>query len=472
MRGSDLSDCGRIIRRCSVWFVGGMLCGVTACAQSSTRQERALVFNANAGLMQSQDAPATSVTTPQAGTALTLKRAIELALQNSTDLQLAKIQARLANNSAQITKAEFLPNLYTGSGAGYTYGIPETPGGRAPALFNVTYTQQILNEPLRGQAKELQEQANAQKIVLEDVRNGVIVRTAMAYLELGKVRHSLELLRAEQDSADKILQVTTGRENEGFELPIEVTRAQLTKAQVVQRILQLEGRQDELEVFLRSQLGFAAEQPVEILPEDLPGEAEQEGANLVAMAMQNNAGLQLAQADVRAKEFRLKGEKRGYFPTLELVGIYSVLGKFNNYTEFFRTFQRNNFNAGVDVNVPIFSARTKAAVGLAQVNLEAAKATLSNRRTEVSTDVRQKTRSVRERDAAKEVARLELQLAQADVAVFQSQFAEGKLNLREVEKARLTENERWMAYLDANFQRQQAQLELLRAAGQLDKVWQ
>src|SRR2546430_3721851 len=54
----------------------------------------------------------------------------------------------------------------------------------------------------------------------------------------------------------------------------------------------------------------------------------------------------------------------------------------------------------------------------------------------------------RERDAAKEVARLELQLAQQNVAVFQSQFAEGKLNLREVEKARLEENEKWMAYLD------------------------
>jgi hypothetical protein len=29
-----------------------------------------------------------------------------------------------------------------------------------------------------------------------------------------------------------------------------------------------------------------------------------------------------------------------------------------------------------------------------------------------------------------------------------------------------------MAYLDANFQRQQAQLDLLQTAGQLDKVWQ
>jgi hypothetical protein len=39
-----------------------------------------------------------------------------------------------------------------------------------------------------------------------------------------------------------------------------------------------------------------------------------------------------------------------------------------------------------------------------------------------------------------------------------------------VEKARLDENEKWMGYLDANFLRQQAQLDLLKTAGQLDKV--
>jgi outer membrane protein TolC len=448
----------------------GLLLGGASYAQSTAGSANTLVLNTSS--RPGVDSLTAQTTAAANGGALTLKRVIELALQNSTDLQLAKVQSQLAQHSALITKAEFLPNLYVGSGAGYTYGIPETPGGRAPAIFDVTYTQQVLNEPLRGQSKELQEQARSQKIVLQDVRNSVIVRTAMAYLELGKVRHSLELLRAEQESADKILQVTTGRESEGFELPVEVTKAQLTKAQVVQRILQLEGRQDELEVFLRAQIGFASDQPIEVSPEELPGQAEQEGADLVAMAMQNNTGLQLAESDVRAKEFRLKGEKRGYFPTLELVSVYSVLGKFNNYDQFFRTFQRNNFNAGVQVQLPIFSARTKANVGLAQVNLEAAKATLSNKKTEVSTEVRQKTRSVREKDAAKEVARLELQLAQQDVAVFQSQYSEGKLNLREVERARLAENERWMAYLDANFQRQQAQLELLRAAGQLDKVWQ
>ncbi len=418
---------------------------------------------------QEQPAPAMSDAAPMA---LTLKRTIELALQNSKDIQVAKIQTSMADHAAQITKSQFMPNLYAGSGLGYTNGIPETPGGRAPSVFSVTYTEQVFNEPLRGQAKEMQEQAKAQKIALEDMRNSVITRTAMAYLELGKVRHSLELLRKEQESAEKILQVTQERQGEGFELPVEVTKAQLTKAQVVERILQLEGREDELETFLRYQLGLAETQAIEVTPEELPGEAEQAGENLVAMALTDNAGLQLAQSDVRAKEFRLTGEKRGYFPTLELVSVYSVLAKFNNYSQFFNSFQRNNFNAGIDMQMPIFSPRVKAAVGLARVSLEAAKATLTNKKAEVTSDVRQRTRRVRERDAAKEVARLELQLAQQNVAVLQAQFGEGKLNLREVEKARLDENEKWMAYLDANFQKQQAQLELLKTAGQLDKVWQ
>ncbi|HKV61139.1 MAG TPA: TolC family protein [Candidatus Acidoferrum sp.] len=443
---------------------GGMTALLVLCSSATAAQE---VSAQSANQAASQDSPkeATAV-------ALTLKRTIELALQNSKEIQVAKIQASVADHAAQITKSQFMPNLYAGSGAGYTYGIPETPGGRAPSIFNVTYTEQVFNEPLRGQAKEMQEQSKAQKILLEDAKNSVITRTAMAYLELGKVRHSLELLRKEQESAEKILQVTQERQGEGYELPVEVTKAQLTRAQVIQRILQLEAREDDLEVFLRYQLGLQETQAIEVTPEELPGEAELAGDNLVAMAMTHNAGLQLAESDVRAKEFRLKGERRGYLPTLEFVSIYSVLGKFNNYSQFFSAFQRNNFNAGVDVRVPIFSAQTKAAIGLAQINFEAAKVNLANKKAELSTDVRQKTRQVRERDAAKEVARLELQLAQQNVAVYQSQFGEGKLNLRDVEKARLEENEKWMAYLDANFQKQQAQLELLKTAGQLDKVWQ
>ncbi len=394
----------------------------------------AVVFLAVSGSAQEASAPPI---------ALTLRRAVELALQNSKDIQVAKIQASIADKAALINKAQFMPNVYAGSGLGYTYGIPETPGGRAPSVFNVTYTEQVFNEPLRGQGKEQQEQVRSQKIALEDMRNSVIVRTASGYLELVKVRHSAELLQKEQESAEKILGVVKERAGEGYELPVEVTRAQLTRAQVAQRLLQLQGRQDELEMFLRNQCRLAPEQQIEV-----------------------------TQSDVQAKEFRLIGEKRGYWPTLQLVSVYSLLAKFNNYALYFNHFQRNNYNLGIQAQVPIFSPSTKANVALAQTNLLAAKASLSNKQDQVSAEVRRKTRRVRETDAGKEVARLELQLVQQDLAQLQARFNEGKVSLQEIEKTRVDENEKWMALLDATFQRQQAQLDLLKTAGQLDKVLQ
>jgi len=416
-------------------------------------------------------ADATAGSTP---VMLTLKRSLELALQNSKDIQAAKIRARVADQSATLTKAEFLPNLYAGSGAGYTYGLPETPGGRPPSIFSLTYTEEVFNGPLRGLLREQEEQAKAQRLMLQDTRAVVMEQVTLAYLELVKVRHALELLRKEKDSAEKIVDVTQQRQNEGYELPTEVTKAQLTKAQVVQRILQLEGRQDELEVYLRNQLGLPPDQPIDLTPEELPGPAEQAGANLVAMAEQGNTSLAFAESDVKAKEFRLAGEKKGYWPTLQLVSIYDVLAKYNfqNYANLVNSnnFRYNNLNAGINVNVPIYSAKTKASVQLAQANLDAAKLNLATKRTQVSAEVRQRSRKLQETEAAKEVARLELQLSQQSLAVLQSQFNEGKTNLRDVEKARLDENDKWMNYLEANFRRQQAQLELLRTAGQLERV--
>jgi len=432
----------------------------------------AYMLMAGASLVNAQTSPPADTGGSSSPVVLTLRRSIDLALQNSKEIQLAKIHARVADQSANLTRAEFLPNFYAGSGAGYTYGLPETPGGRPPAIFSLTYTEQVFNGPLRGLAREQAEQAKAQRIVLDETRNLVVQRVATAYLELVKVRHSLELLRKEKDSAEKIVRVTEERHGEGFELATEVTRAQLTKAQVVQRILQLEGRQDELEVYLRNQLGIAAEQSLQVTPEDLPGTAEQAGANLVAMASQGNPSLAFAESDVKAKEFRLEGEKKGYWPTLELVSIYDVLAKFNfrNYNQIYNNFTYNNLNAGINVNVPIFSSKTRASVALAQANLDAAKLNLASQKSQVTSDVRQRSRKLQETQASKEVTLLELHLAQQHLAALQSQFAEGKASLRDVEKARLEESEKWMAFLDANFQRQQAQLELLRIAGQLEKA--
>lgn len=406
------------------------------------------------------------------GEPLTLKRAVELALRNSHDMALARLQEQLAEKSAFISKADFLPNLYAGSGAAYTNGIPQTPGGQAPSVFDVSYTQQVFNAPLKGQARELQERVRAQKFEVEKVRDTVILNTASVYLELGKVRHSLELLRKERQSAQRILDVTSERLSEGLELPIEVTKAQLSGARIEKRILDLEGREDALQTNLRGMTGIPEDQAIQIGTEELPASAEQPLATLVGQALANNSNLKQAEAERHARELRLKGERGGRLPTLEFVGIYSLLTKFNNYGLFYNHFQPHNVNLGVQIQIPLFSAHTIAAISLATANLKVAEMNLQNQRSELSADVRRQVHQTRELDAAKEVARLELQLAQQNLAVLQSQYQEGRLSLRDLEKARLEESDRWMDFLNAGFERQRAGLELLRATGQIAQAFQ
>ena len=83
----------------------------------------------------------------------------------------------------------------------------------------------------------------------------------------------------------------------------------------------------------------------------------------------------------------------------------------------------------------------------------------------------QQFQRVRELEAAREVARLELKLAQENVQVLQASFEEGRAKLRDVEKARLEENDRWIGFLDSDYEHQKAQLDLLNTTGDLGRLF-
>ena len=403
---------------------------------------------------------------------ITLKEAVNRALTSSRELSIANLQFQISQREAGITRSQFRPNLYTGSGAAYTSGFPLLAGGGAPALFNLSYDQALFNLPARGELHVAEQRAEQQRLAMEGVRNGVIVRTASAYLELAKVRRELDLMRRERDSAQKIVEFTQQRLTAGFELPIELTKAQLTAARVEQRLARLEDDEDTSADQLRTQLGLDPDQPIEVAVEDIPAAADETVNELVAQALQNNAEIKQAESQKVASEAHLKGERGGYWPTVSIIGQYNVLGKFNNYDQFFNKFERNNFIGGIQVQIPIFSSRTTAAVAFARANLTASQMNVENKRTQVTLDVRHKARQAREMDQGREVARLELELAQQNLQILQAQFEQGRASVRDVEGAQLDENDKWLGFLDADFARQQAQLDLLQTTGQVARLLQ
>ena len=403
---------------------------------------------------------------------LTLKDAVRLAVENSRDLALARLQYGVMQRQAGVAKSVFQPNLYTGTGIAYTNGFPLLEGGGAPAIFSLSYTQQIFNPPLKGDQRAAEQRAEEQRLSIDDVRDTVMSRVALDYLELAKVRHSLELMRSERLSAGRILDVTRERADTGRELPVEVIRAQLTTAKIEQRVAQLEDRDELLTGELRDMMGLPADEQIEVATEEIPGPAADASNDVVAEAIANNVEIKQAQTELRARLFKLEGEQGGRWPSFSLVGQYNVLSKINNYTEFFNRFQRNNVVFGVQVQIPIFASRTSSAVAFARADYNEASLALEKKRSELSLDVRRKARVVREAELGGDVARLELQLAQENVRVLQAQVDQGRGSLQDLEAAHIEENDKWLAYLDANYARQQAQLDLLKSTGQLAQVLQ
>jgi outer membrane protein TolC len=402
---------------------------------------------------------------------LTLRRAVTLAVENSSELALAKARYVVAEQQVAQARAPFHPNLFTGSGAAYTNGFPMTPGGAAPAVFNVSYVQTVFNPPLRGQARAAERRVDVERLGLERSRDAVILRTALVFLDLVQVRHALEVQRRARDAALRIQDITGSRVAEGRELPIETVRAELSGARAEQHIIQLEGREDSLATELGALIGRRGDQPLQVMPETLAPQPEQPTVDLVVLALANNTELQQADVERRARAIRLEGERGGFWPSVDVVSEYATLSRINNYDEFFRKFQRHNVNAGIQARWSIFSAQTTSAVRLAESELRLGEVELKRKREEVELAVRRESQRARELKAIRDVAGLELKLAQESLRILQERFQAERTNLREVEGARMEESEKWVAFLQADYDSQHAQLELLRTTGQLRRLF-
>ena len=140
---------------------------------------------------------------PEPPAKLTLKQAVQLAIQNSREIQAARLQTVVAQKTVGVDKSVFRPDFYTGSGYEYTSGFPLAPGGGLPTLFELAYDQSIYDPLAKGHVRADQEREQERNINVDAVRDSVIARTAAGYFELNKVRQSLELLRKGRESGRK-----------------------------------------------------------------------------------------------------------------------------------------------------------------------------------------------------------------------------------------------------------------------------
>ena len=401
---------------------------------------------------------------------LPFRRAIELALQHGGATAIAEAEQVRAQQAYLELRNLYLPQVVVGSGLGYTDGFPLSLEGSAPAVFNINTQQYLLNLANRDFMRAAKTEWNASQSQKQDARDQVVLETSLIYIQLDQLTSSIHVLRQQAQASARAEEITGQRVHEGVDSEVELTRARLNSARTRLRAAEMQGAADVLRLRLAQLTGIPPES-IETMPESIPQlPAPPQDQDLAARAVSLSPAVKVADQQALAKEYRASGEHKQLLPTVDIAGQFAVLARFNNYDQFFLRFQRNNVTAGVEIRFPILNLSQRSHAEAADAEAVKARRQADSVRHQVSTETLKLQRAVQQLAAARDVAKLEHQLALSDVDAIQARIEAGSATLRDQENARAAEHDKYSAYLDASFNLQRAELQLLRATGEL-QAW-
>lgn len=392
------------------------------------------------------------------------KRAIEMAIRNSTPMVAAKADEQRVYAGLLEAKDQYIPQVYFGSGLAYSFGFPLGE----PSIFKVSSTSLLLNFAQREFVKAARSDVKAAGMNKEDKKNQVILETALDYSELDKTESSLSILKQQEQASIKFEQITTQRIQAGVDSAIEATRAKLSTARVRLKIAELNATADTLRTRLSQLTGIPAKE-FDTVTESIPRLPDvSQDADLTTQAVNFSPAVKSAQNIADAKLFQARGEHKQLYPAVDLVGQYARFTKYNNYDLYYKTFRRNNGAIGVEIRVPFLNKGQKDHSEAAYADALRAHKDVDAVKEQVSTETIKLQRSVAQLSAARDVARLEYQLSQNNMEALQAKLDAGQATLRDQEQAQLDANDKYSALLDATYELEKAQMQLLKQTGDLE----
>lgn len=391
-----------------------------------------------------------------------------MALKRSGTMAIAAAdQVRTHENYVELRSA-FLPTVVLGSGLGYQVGVPPSVAGAAPSLFNVNTQQFILNFAQHAYIGAARTEWKASEFDIQDKRNQVIVDTAILYNEFTTVRDKLRSLHEQEQSAAHSEFISTERRKEGLESELDVKRAQLVRARVAFRLAQSEGDADVIRDRFSKLVGVPAAS-LDISEKSIPGTPQvNQNADLATIAAAISPVALFADAYAKAAEQRAKAESRLRLPSIDFGTQYSRLASFNNYDEFYRKFTKNNYSFGAEIRFPLFNFVQRAHAAAARADALKAKKQAEGVRAQVSSDTLRLQRNLPQLSAASEVARLEYEISLGTLDVVQTKIQAGGATSSDYEQARIDTGDKYTTYLDVKLNLFRAQVQLMRATGELE----
>ncbi len=406
----------------------------------------------------------------QASAQVSLSTVVDLAVRNSTQVHIAMANVERALAGLTETKDAYLPSFVLGSSLGYSYGFPVGQ----PSVYNVGSQSLIYSFSQPDYIRAAHASLRAAQLSLKDGEEQVALDTALAYVQLDNDLHELAALEEEKGFAEKLVEIEQQRLEAGVDGRMELTKAELTSAQVDEKRLHIEDDANQLRQKLAHLSGLPATNLTtegKSIPADPNILPDSPGENRAA----SSASIQAAYETAKSKaELSFGDAKQNYRPQFAFGAEYNRYAKFNNYAEYYLRFQHNNFDIGVQITIPLFDASRRAKARESAAEAVKATSEADQAKNQVSEQVLSLRHSIDELKAQRRIAALKSDLAGEQLAAIQTQMQNGsgspnapQVSPKDEQLAHIQERERYQDALDASFQVTSVELNLMRSLGEI-----
>ena len=336
---------------------------------------------------------------------VTLKQAIEYALQNKTDALKAKLEVTNADYKIAEAKAGALPKI--NGTANLTYNpilqqsaldVGKAFGGPSKiemvafgqpwiAGAGVQLQQAVFNQQVFIGLKAAKSTKEFYQLNAELTDEQIIERVSNAYFQVFTVEQNQQTLESSYASTEKVRNIIKSLFDNGLAKKIDLDRTNVNLTNIETNIKQTKNGVAQAKNALKFYMGMPIEKDIQLVKEDMeitPHLLEN------TMSSDNRTEVKVLLKNKELLEYNKKATEAAYYPTVNLTANYNWQGlgpKFPLTNGTSNGVYWSDYSAiGLGINVPIFNGfATKSKIQQAQIDLD--KLNLDIQETKLSLDL-------------------------------------------------------------------------------------
>jgi outer membrane protein TolC len=418
---------------------------------------------------------------------VTLKQAIEYALQNKADAQKAKLDIRNADYQIMEAKAGALPKingvanitynpilqttaLDTGAFSGGPSNIQLISlGQKWNAGGGLQLSQALFNQQVFVGLKAAKSTKEFYQLNAQLTEEQIIERVSNAYFQVFTIQQKKETLESSFTSTEKARNIIKSLFDNGLAKKIDLDRTNVNLTNISTIIKQQQNDINQAENALKFYMGMPIENNIELVEEDMkitPHLLEDK------IGTDDRTEILVLDKQKQLLEYNIKAVEAAYYPTVNLTANYSWQGLGDKFPlthgEKNGVYWADYSAITLGVNIPIFNGfATKARVAMAQIELDKLEVDIKDARLGLDLSYQNAKSQIENSLSALENQKANVELAEMVTSNTKSNYQYGLATLTELLEAENALVEAKNNYSNAILNYKIAEIQYYKSKGEL-----